>query len=146
MLLRNTAKLSQHFKVLVFLLIGLASILIFTIVILDLPDKEEKSSASLNYEFLGRVDAIHQVQADSTLSKQTQPLIEFLNLNPGANLSVEKMQLCEFKDDPSSLLNVEQTLRIIWEAKKSGKLVRISYSSLFNKCIESVKMVESPKY
>ncbi len=103
---------------------------------------DQQSLGSLNYEFLGKVQGIHQVQSKNP--HHTVPQIELMNLNSGAGLAIEKMQICDLTDSPSSILHAEQILKILWEAKSSGKLVRIGYSSMWEKCIKSVKMSLPP--
>ena len=100
------------------------------------------SIESLNYEFLGRVENISQVESKNP--NQTIPEIEVLNLNTGAGLSIEKMRLCDLNDSPTSVLHAEQVLKILWEAKNNGTLVKIGYSSMWEKCIKSVKLSIPP--
>lgn len=98
--------------------------------------EEKREHAHLNsyrgYEFLGKIESI---------KTGAEIIVELINLNPGAQLKKEEIKLC-INESLVDVFNAEQTLRVLWLAKDSGKLVRISYPSHWHKCLSSVKIVE----
>lgn len=144
------AKLSQQFQFALLIIIGISLSPFMQLKFtsnhsqqnLSSFDANDGSSTSddFNYKILGKVEAIHQVGET--------PEVEILNLNRGGNLKIEKFKLCNSPQTTNEslgyLFSAEQSLKLLWRSKKTGKLVKISYKSPWDRCIYSVRMVEAP--
>ncbi|MCB0357488.1 MAG: hypothetical protein KDD40_10790, partial [Bdellovibrionales bacterium] len=134
------ATLSQQLKLGILIIFGLS---LSPFVSFNNPQVESGSNSlsSINSEILARVESIAFVPSTRN-PEQSVPEVEILNLNYGASLKSETLKLCGLDDknsatqlDSSQLLMVEQTLKLLQEAKDKGQLIKLAYSSEFEKCI-----------
>ena len=114
---------------------------IFTLVILALavtsfvlPQQGQLNLASNSdsfsgYSFTGRVESMGFGQPIT---------IKFLNLNRGATTQFEEVKLCDINENTIPTVMIEQKLDRLKKAWQDKSLVRVSYNSLFDKCLRDV--------
>jgi len=104
------------------------------------PDRGSSNLASehsfAGYTFTGKV---------LDVSSSLPITIKFVNLNHGATSSVETVKLCKINDMTIETVALHSKLKLFSDARKDGRLLKVSFNSLFDRCLTGVTQVASAR-